>query len=152
VPIQTKPRQQYFHMVLFICKNHLNGKQLCTYKNSNTHLQVHSLSKAQVTMGTFCTLVNLPTAESVTLQTVEDAKCFNTLCKYGPSFLPPGKHQVLSSKYLDFVWAHSHPRVWKGILGIRDLTKIPYGIRENAKYLDGIRDLTATTEAGLAKI
>ena len=43
-------------------------------------------------------------------------------------------------------------RVWKGILGIRDSTKILYGIRENAKYLDGIRDLTATREAGFAKI
>ena len=77
-----KPRQQYFHMVLslFICKNHLNGKQLCTYKNSNTHLQVHGLSKAHVTMGTFVLLVNLPTAESVTLQNVEDAKCFQKLC------------------------------------------------------------------------
>ena len=43
-------------------------------------------------------------------------------------------------------------RVWKGILGIRDLAKIRCGIRENAKYLDGIRDLTATREAGFAKI
>ena len=43
-------------------------------------------------------------------------------------------------------------RVWKGILGIRDLTKIRCGIRENEKYLDGIRDLTATMEAGFAKI
>ena len=43
-------------------------------------------------------------------------------------------------------------RVWKGILGIRDLTKIRCGIRENAKYLDGIRDLTAIREAGFAKI
>ena len=42
--------------------------------------------------------------------------------------------------------------VWKGILGIRDLTKIRCGIWENAKYLDGIRDLTATREAGFAKI
>jgi len=32
------------------------------------------------------------------------------------------------------------------------LTKIPCGIRENAKYLDRIRDLTATREAGFAKI
>ena len=32
------------------------------------------------------------------------------------------------------------------------LTKIRCGIRENAKYLDGIRDLTATREAGFAKI
>ena len=43
-------------------------------------------------------------------------------------------------------------RVWKGILGIRDLTKIRCGIRENAKDLAGIRDLTATREAGFAKI
>ena len=43
-------------------------------------------------------------------------------------------------------------RVWKGILGIRDLTKIRCGIRENEKYLDGIRDLAATREAGFAKI
>ena len=43
-------------------------------------------------------------------------------------------------------------RVWKGILGIRDLTKIRCRIRENAKYLDGIRDSTATREAGFAKI
>ena len=42
-------------------------------------------------------------------------------------------------------------RVWKGILGIRDLTKIRCGIRENAKLLDGIRDLTATREAGFTK-
>ena len=41
---------------------------------------------------------------------------------------------------------------WKGIVGIRDLAKIRCGIRENAKYLDGIRDLTATREAGFAKI
>ena len=31
-------------------------------------------------------------------------------------------------------------RVWKGIFGIRDLTKIQCGIRENAKYLDEIRE------------
>ena len=43
-------------------------------------------------------------------------------------------------------------RVWKGILGMRDLTQIRYRIRENAKYLDGIRDLTAPREAGFAKI
>ena len=34
-------------------------------------------------------------------------------------------------------------RVWKGVLGIRDLTKIQCGNRENENYLDGIRDLTA---------
>ena len=39
-----------------------------------------------------------------------------------------------------------------GILGIRDLAKIRCGIRENAKYLDRIPDLTATSEVGLAKI
>ena len=44
------------------------------------------------------------------------------------------------------------PRVWKGILGIRELTKIGYENRENDKYLDGIRDLTAPLEAGVAKI
>ena len=43
-------------------------------------------------------------------------------------------------------------RVWKGIFGIRDLTKIRCGNRENDKYLDGIRDLTARREAGLTKI
>ena len=43
-------------------------------------------------------------------------------------------------------------RVWKGILGIRDLTKIHCGNRENNKYLDGIRDLTALREARLDKI
>ena len=43
-------------------------------------------------------------------------------------------------------------RVWKGILRIRDLTKIWCGIWENAKYLDGTQDLTATREAGFAKI
>jgi len=43
-------------------------------------------------------------------------------------------------------------RVWRGVLGIWNLTKIRCGIRENEKYLDGIRDLTATREAGFAKI
>ena len=43
-------------------------------------------------------------------------------------------------------------RVWKGILGIRDLTKIRCGNRENDKYLVGIRDLTAPREGGFAKI
>ena len=42
--------------------------------------------------------------------------------------------------------------VWKSIPGIRDLTKIQRGNRENNKYFDGIRDLTAPREAGLAKI
>ena len=51
--------------------------------------------------------------------------------------------------YQQCIWQF---RVWKGILGIRDLTKIPCGIRENEKYLDGIRDLTATREAGFTKI
>ena len=43
-------------------------------------------------------------------------------------------------------------RVWKGILGIRDLTKRRHGNRENDNYFDGIRDLTAPRELGLAKI
>lgn len=43
-------------------------------------------------------------------------------------------------------------RVWKGIIGIRDLTKIWCGIRESAKYIDQIRDLTAPWETGFAKI
>ena len=43
------------------------------------------------------------------------------------------------------------PRVWKGIFGIRDLTKILCGNRENDKYIDGIWDLTVPREAGLAK-
>ena len=38
------------------------------------------------------------------------------------------------------------------ILSFRDLTQIQYGIPENAKINDGIRDLTATREAGFAKI
>ena len=43
-------------------------------------------------------------------------------------------------------------RVWKGIFGIRDLTKMQSGIREKAKYFDGIRDFTALRQAGFAKI
>ena len=42
-------------------------------------------------------------------------------------------------------------RVWKGIFGIRDLTKIRCRNRENDKYIDGIRDLTVPREPGLAK-
>ena len=42
-------------------------------------------------------------------------------------------------------------RVWKGIFGIRDLTKIRCGNRENDKYIDGIQDLTVPREPGLAK-
>ena len=43
-------------------------------------------------------------------------------------------------------------RLWRDILSFRDLTQIQYGIPENAKFFDGIRDLTATREAGFAKI
>ena len=39
-------------------------------------------------------------------------------------------------------------RIWKGFLGIWDLYEIP----ENAKFLDGIRDLTTTRQAGFPKI
>ena len=42
-------------------------------------------------------------------------------------------------------------RVWKGIFGIWDLTKIRCGNRENDKYIDGIWDLTVPWKAGLAK-
>ena len=41
----------------------------------------------------------------------------------------------------DFTKTDKARRVSKGIPGIRDLTKIQCGIREN---VDGIRDLTAT--------
>ena len=40
----------------------------------------------------------------------------------------------------------------KVIFGIWDLTKMWCGIRENANYLDGKQDLTATWEAGFTKI
>ena len=43
-------------------------------------------------------------------------------------------------------------RVWKGIFGILDSTKLTSEIRENEKYIDGISDLTATWEAGFVKI
>lgn len=45
-----------------------------------------------------------------------------------------------------------HIRVWKGIFGIQDLTKIRCGIRENTKYFDRKQDLTATRKAGFTKI
>lgn len=38
------------------------------------------------------------------------------------------------------------------ILGIRDLADIQCGIRENAEFLDGIRELTTTRETGFAEI
>ena len=40
----------------------------------------------------------------------------------------------------------------EGNCRIQDLTDIQSGIREDAKFLDGIRDLTATRDAGLAKV
>ena len=44
-------------------------------------------------------------------------------------------------------------RVWTGnSRGILDLTKLRCEIQEKAKYIDGIRDLTAPQEAGFAKI
>ena len=43
-------------------------------------------------------------------------------------------------------------RVWKGIFGIRDLTKIRCGNRENDKYIDGIRDLSVPREGDSPKI
>ena len=47
--------------------------------------------------------------------------------------------------------AITEKRVWKGIFGIRDLTKILRGNRKNSKHIDGIRDLTVPREAGLTK-
>ena len=38
------------------------------------------------------------------------------------------------------------------ILGIPDLADIQCGIRENAEFLDGIRELTTTRETGFAEI
>lgn len=37
-------------------------------------------------------------------------------------------------------------KVWKGIFSIQDLTKIWCGIRHNARYLYGKRDLTASAK------
>ena len=54
--------------------------------------------------------------------------------------------------YICMLTRSAYSRVWKGIVGIRDLTEIQSGIREDAKFLDGIRDLTATREAGWAKV
>lgn len=42
-------------------------------------------------------------------------------------------------------------KVWNDIAGIWGLAKIQRGIRKKAKFLDGIRDLIATSEAGFAK-
>ena len=39
-------------------------------------------------------------------------------------------------------------RMWKGFLGIWDLYEIP----ENAKFLEGVRDLTTTRQAGFRKM
>ena len=39
-------------------------------------------------------------------------------------------------------------RIWKGFLGIWDLYEIP----ENAKFLEGVRDLTTTRQAGFPKM
>lgn len=43
-------------------------------------------------------------------------------------------------------------RVWKDIFRIQDLTKTLYRIRENARYLNGKLDFTATWEVGFIKI
>lgn len=42
-------------------------------------------------------------------------------------------------------------RVWKGVLGIQDLNELQCRIRENAKILNRIQDLTSTWEACSAK-
>ena len=38
------------------------------------------------------------------------------------------------------------------ILGIRDMAEIQCGIRENAEFLDGLRELITTRATGFAKI
>lgn len=43
-------------------------------------------------------------------------------------------------------------KIWKGIIGIRDLTEILSGIRENAKILDWLWKLTATRKEGFAEL
>lgn len=43
-------------------------------------------------------------------------------------------------------------KIWKGIIGIRDLAEILSEIRENAKILDGPWKLTATREEGFAEL
>ena len=50
-----------------------------------------------------------------------------------------------------YVCIHIYIRVWKGIFGIRDSTKLRCGNRENDNFIDGIRDLTVPREAGLTK-
>lgn len=56
-----------------------------------------------------------------------------------------GKHDTGHDIYI------SH-RVLKGIFALRDLTKIQYGIRVIAKYLDGKWDLTTNQETGFNRI
>ena len=56
------------------------------------------------------------------------------------SFLPGARSSSLGNSF--------EYRVWKGIFGIRDLTKIRCGNRENDKDIDGIRDFTVPREAG----
>ena len=73
------------------------------------------------------------------------AQLLNITSNYGK---PERQRRMISGmKYLFCVQMEaqclSDIRVWKGILGIRDLSKIRCGIRENAKYLDEIQDLTA---------
>ena len=58
---------------------------------------------------------------------------------------PPSTFAIPGGREFDY------QRVGKGIFGIRDLTKIRCGNRENDKYIDGIRDLTVPQEPGLAK-
>lgn len=43
-------------------------------------------------------------------------------------------------------------RVWKGVCGIQDLNEVQCRIRENAKIVDRIQDMTTTWEACSAKI
>ena len=53
------------------------------------------------------------------------------------------------SRVLSICCKDTNTRVRKGILSG---SEIHCGIRENAKYLDGIRDLTVTRQAGFTKV
>ena len=71
---------------------------------------------------------------------------------FDPSFCVP----TLTTKNVNVrvLERHGFWLIWfegLGIFGIRDLTKIWCGNRENDKYIDGIRDLTVPREPGLAK-
>ena len=61
---------------------------------------------------------------------------------------------LVAERKRDRISFYSSYRVWRGIFGILDLTKIHVGcvIWGNATYLNGKRDFTATWEAGFVQI